>query len=251
MTKQKGNAARMLALLRTGQFRLNNEADVMQDRKQYRDETGVRNPRPKNAFEKPSPFTDYFSHSIGTSFNDSRPSVVPIFYQIASAQRDKQVRDPQPVLAQLPDRSYNLEGASTPSDFPIPAAMFNFEALDEINPAEWGMNGNFGSELSDAGSSEAESEVLPTQAGVVSSGTSTERPTPIPGLDGADAQPSYNFEQLRRWDRDRVSMSLLEITRAIDLMAEESLEFRMQNEPGTPAVQIKYQKLQGIKKTQK
>ena len=96
--------------------------------------------------------------------------------------------------------------------------MFNFEALDEISPAEWGMNGNFGSELSDAGSSEAESDDLPTQACVVHSGSSTEQATPIPGPDGEDAQPSYNFEQLRHWERDRVSMSLLEITRAIDLM---------------------------------
>ena len=54
MTKQKGNAARMLEFLRTGKFQLRGEAEVMQARKQYRENTGMRNPRPKNAFEQSS-----------------------------------------------------------------------------------------------------------------------------------------------------------------------------------------------------
>ena len=46
MTKLKGNISRMLQLLKSGTFRLTAESEEMEKRKQYREATGKKNPRP-------------------------------------------------------------------------------------------------------------------------------------------------------------------------------------------------------------
>ena len=51
MTKLKGNASQMLQLLRTGSYRLTEEAAELVKRKEYREATGMRNPRPKRLTE--------------------------------------------------------------------------------------------------------------------------------------------------------------------------------------------------------
>ena len=51
MTKLKGNASQMLQLLRTGRYRLTEEAAELVKRKEYREATGMRNPRPKRLTE--------------------------------------------------------------------------------------------------------------------------------------------------------------------------------------------------------
>ena len=46
MTKLKGNVVRMLQLLKSGTYRLTAETEEMEKRKQYRETTGKKNPRP-------------------------------------------------------------------------------------------------------------------------------------------------------------------------------------------------------------
>ena len=55
MTKLKGNASQMLQLLRTGRYRLTEEAAELVKRKEYREATGMRNPRPKRLTEDFAP----------------------------------------------------------------------------------------------------------------------------------------------------------------------------------------------------
>ena len=50
MTKLKGNASRMLELMRTGRYRLTEEAVEMTKRKEFREKTGKRNPRPNSVY---------------------------------------------------------------------------------------------------------------------------------------------------------------------------------------------------------
>ena len=47
MTKLKGNTARLLELLQTGSYKLTMEDSELAARKEYRAQTGKRNPRPK------------------------------------------------------------------------------------------------------------------------------------------------------------------------------------------------------------
>ena len=54
MTKIKGNAVRMPELLRTGKYRLTAEAAELEKRREYREQTGRRNPRP-NRFTETAP----------------------------------------------------------------------------------------------------------------------------------------------------------------------------------------------------
>jgi hypothetical protein len=54
MTKIKGNAVRMLELLRTGKYRLTAEAAELEKRREYREQSGRRNPRP-NRFTETAP----------------------------------------------------------------------------------------------------------------------------------------------------------------------------------------------------
>ena len=49
MTKVKGNAVTMLTLLKTARFQLTAESEEMVRRKEYREQTGMRNPRPNRA----------------------------------------------------------------------------------------------------------------------------------------------------------------------------------------------------------
>ena len=45
-TKIKGNSARLLEMMKTARFRLTCEVEEMERRKQYREETGKKHPRP-------------------------------------------------------------------------------------------------------------------------------------------------------------------------------------------------------------
>ena len=47
LTKLKGNTSRLLTLMKTGRYKLTGETSELENRKQYREETGMRNPRPK------------------------------------------------------------------------------------------------------------------------------------------------------------------------------------------------------------
>ena len=51
LTKLRGNTSRMLNLMRTGRYQLCIEEEEMERRKEYREKTGKRNPRPMRTTE--------------------------------------------------------------------------------------------------------------------------------------------------------------------------------------------------------
>ena len=58
LTKLKGNASRLVEMLRTAKFKISVEEEELARRKAYRDATGKRNPRPnKSTVENKKPFS--------------------------------------------------------------------------------------------------------------------------------------------------------------------------------------------------
>ena len=57
MTKLKGNSSRMIQMLTTSSYQLTREQEEMVKRKEYRDTTGQRNPRPSKQHYTPNTST--------------------------------------------------------------------------------------------------------------------------------------------------------------------------------------------------
>ena len=70
-TKLKGNASEMLKLLRTGRYRLTEEEAELIKRKEYREATGMRTPRPKRQHEG---HTAYRRRGMAYNSQSSPPS---------------------------------------------------------------------------------------------------------------------------------------------------------------------------------
>ena len=86
MTKLKGNASEMLTLLRKGKYRLTDETLEFEARKEYRETTGRRNPRP-NRFADAAPTKGNQRH-VSVCFMYSNATVTPPLLYMNSVDYD-------------------------------------------------------------------------------------------------------------------------------------------------------------------
>ena len=95
MTKLHGNAARMLQLMRTATYKLVVEKEALVRRKEYREETGRRNPRPSRASETSGPYT---RSSVGRNYASSphsQSAAFTCFFQFSiTSQRGARIGEP-------------------------------------------------------------------------------------------------------------------------------------------------------------